>query len=213
MIGRLKGTVAALTEESTLIDVGGVGYDVLGHGRFLTGLSVGEEVMISIETVVREDFIRLYGFASESERHAFRVLQSVQGVGAKHALALLQVLPPTDLYDAIAAEDLTAISRAHGVGKRLAQRVATELQSKLGSLAAGVSGGTLKVEARQAVAEAGAGGSALNGAKAEAISALANLGYDGVDARKAVARAAQSAGGDAGVEALIKGALKELAPA
>lgn len=209
MIGRLKGTVAALTEESTLIDVGGVGYDVLGHGRFLTGLVVGDEAIISIETVVREDFIRLYGFASENERHAFRILQSVQGVGAKHALALLQVLPPADLYDAIAAEDLTAISRAHGVGKRLAQRVATELQSKLGSLAAGASGGALKVEARKAVGA----GNAVSGAKAEAVSALANLGYDGVDARKAVARAADGAGDEAGVEDLIKGALKELAPA
>ena len=210
MIGRLKGTVAALTEERALIDVGGVGYDVLGHGRFLTGLTTGDEAVVAIETVVREDFIRLYGFSSEGERHAFRLLQSVQGVGAKHALAILQVLPPADLYDAVAAEDLTALSRAHGVGKRLAQRLATELEPKLGSLAGGQSGGALKVEARKAV-EAGSGSN--TGVKAEAASALVNLGYDGVDARKAVTRAADSAGDDAGVEALIKGALKELAAA
>lgn len=208
MIGRLRGTVAALTEESVLIDVGGVGYDVLGHGRFLSRLAIGEMSIIAIETIVREDFIRLYGFENEHERQAFRVLQSVQGVGAKHALAILQVLPPEDLYDAIAGEDLTALSRAHGVGKRLAQRVATELQTKLGNLASGAGGASLTVEARKtAVARA------PTGAKAEAVSALANLGYDGVDARKAVAHAAEMAGDGARVEALIKGALKELAPA
>jgi len=208
MIGRLRGMVVVLTDENVLIDVAGVGYEVLGHGRFLSQLAMGDEATISIETVVREDFIRLYGFMSEQERHSFRVLQSVQGVGAKHALAILQVLPPSDLYDAIAVEDLTALSRAHGVGKRLAQRIATELQPKLGSLAGAASGTALKVEARQV-----SGGGAMSGSKAEAASALANLGYDGVDARKAVARAADGAGAGASVEVLIKAALKELAPA
>ena len=205
MIGRLRGTVAALSEEGALIDVGGVGYEVLGHGRFLGRLVVGEAATIAIETVVREDFIRLYGFDGDAERQAFRLLQSVQGVGARHALAILQVLAPDDLSDAVAAEDATAIARAHGVGKKLAQRVITELASKLGALATANAGPALKIAAR--------GAAAKGGAAAEAASALVNLGYDGVDARKAVARAAEFAGDDAAVAALIKAALKELAPA
>ncbi len=205
MIGRLKGTIAALDEDAALIDVGGVGYEVHTHGRLLSRLAVGEAAMLSIETLVREDLIRLYAFDSEEERRSFRLLQSVQGVGAKHALAILQVLPPADLYDAVAAEDVTAISRAHGVGKKIAQRIATELQSKLGSLAP-ASGVGLKVVARAEAAGGAGGGNA--GAKADAISALVNLGYDGVAARRAVAAVA---GDEADAATLIKAALKELA--
>lgn len=205
MIGRLKGTVAAIDEDCAVIDVGGVGYEVYAHARLLQHLAVGEAAMLSIETIVREDLIRLYGFASEAERRAFRLLQTVQGVGARHALALLQALPPDDLYDAISAEDVAALARAHGVGKKLAQRIAAELAPKVGALAA--SGAVLKIAAREMAAPA----KATAGARADAVSALAHLGYDGVEARRAVAAAAQGLGDQAGVEALIKGALKELA--
>jgi Holliday junction DNA helicase RuvA len=201
MIGRLTGTVASVDLDTALIDVMGVGYEVHGHARLLSHLAAGETATLSIETIVREDLIRLYGFENEAERRAFRLLTSVQGVGAKHALSVLQVLPPDDLYDAIAAEDVTAIARAHGVGKKLAQRIATELQSKLGGLAA-QGGASLKVVARKM----GAKEEGPASAKADAVSALVNLGYDGVEARRAV-----SAAGDGDVAELIKRALKELA--
>lgn len=199
MIGRLKGTVAAVDIDTLLIDVMGVGYEVHGHARLLSDLAVGETATLSIETIVREDLIRLYGFENEAERRAFRLLTSVQGVGARHALSVLQVLPPDDLYDAIAAEDVTSISRAHGVGKKLAQRIATELASKIGTLAA-QGGATLKVVAKKM------GAAPETSARADAVSALVNLGYDGLEARRAVAVA-----GDGDVADLIKRALKELA--
>lgn len=205
MIGRLKGTVAAIDVDTALIDVDGVGYEVHAHARLLSHLDVGEDACLSIETIVREDLIRLYGFEDEAERRAFRLLQSVQGVGSRNALAVLQVLPPDDLYDAIAAEDVTSIARAHGVGKKLAQRIVTELQSKLGSLAA-QGGATLKVVARKM-----AGAVPGTNVRVDAVSALSHLGYDGVEARRAVNLAADAAGEDARVEDLIKRALKELA--
>jgi Holliday junction DNA helicase RuvA len=206
MIGRLKGEIVAIDVDNAIIDVGGVGYEIHAHARLLQDLALGETACLSIETLVREDMIRLYGFASETEREAFRLLQSVQGVGARHALAMLQVLPPDDLYDAIAAEDATSLSRAHGVGKKLAQRITTELASKVGGIAV-KSGAKLKVVARQMAA------GAAPDARADAVSALSNLGYDGVEARRAVGAAAEALGESAGVEALIKGALKELAAA
>ncbi|GAB4523813.1 MAG: Holliday junction branch migration protein RuvA [Amphiplicatus sp.] len=165
--------------------------------------------MLSIETIVREDLIRLYAFASEAERQAFRLLQGVQGVGARHALAVLHVLPPDDLFDAVAAEDAAAVARAHGVGRKLAQRIVSELQSKVGALAG--TGRSFAVVAR--ADGAAKTGSAAPDSRADAVSALANLGYDGVAARRAVALAAERLGEQAGLEDLIKGALKELAAA
>lgn len=201
MIGRLKGTVAAIDTDTALIDVMGVGYEVHAHARLLSHLAFGEAATLSIETIVREDLIRLYGFENEAERRAFRLLTGVQGVGAKHALAVLQVLPPDELYDAIAAEDVTALARAHGVGRKLAQRIAAELQSKLGTLAS-AGGAALKTVAKKM----GAGGAGETSARADAVSALVNLGYDGVEARRAV-----NAAGEGDVADLIKRALKELA--
>jgi Holliday junction DNA helicase RuvA len=206
MIGRLKGVVISVAEETALIDVNGVGYEIYASPRVLQGLAPGEETVLSIETLVREDLIRLFGFPSESERRAFRLLQSVQGVGAKHALGILQVLTPSDLYDAVAAEDVTSLARAHGVGKKLAQRIATELQSKTGALA-GATGEVFTLAMRKGAA---APSDPALAAKADAVSALANLGYDGMEARKAVGRAAEGLDSP-GVEALIKAALKELA--
>lgn len=213
MIGRLKGTIAAIDTETALIDVAGVGYEIYAHARLLSRMAVGEAAMLSIETLVREDLIRLFAFANEEERRSFRLLQSVQGVGAKHALAILHVLPPDELYDAVAAEDVTALSRAHGVGKKLAQRITVELQSKLGALAP-ASGAALKLVPREGVA-ANANPGAVDknaidksNAKADAVSALVNLGYDGVAARRAVAAVA---GDNDETASLIKAALKELA--
>ncbi len=203
MIGRLRGTVVSVGEDAALLDVGGVGYEVYAHARLLSRLQPGEAAALSIETLVREDLIRLYGFESESERQAFRLLQSVQGVGARHALSVLEVLPPDALYDAIAAEDVAALCRAHGVGKKLAQRLCVELQGKLGALA-GAGGNPFAASVRKP-----ASSDTSSSAKADAVSALANLGYDGIDARRAVNAAAES--GDADVGALIKRALKELA--
>ena len=200
MIGRLKGTVAAISEETALIDVGGVGYETHAHARLLRSLAIGDAATLSIETVVREDLIRLYAFASEEERRAFRLLQGVQGVGSRHALSVLAVLPPADLYDAVASEDFAAVERAHGVGKKLAQRIVSELGSRLGALAP-ASGATLAQAIRPAAAE--------GGAKADAVSALVNLGYEGLAARRAVAAASDA--GEADVASLIRRALKELA--
>jgi len=208
MIAALKGTVAALGAETLVIDVNGVGYEAYATPRTLQRFAVGEAASLSIETIVREDMIRLYGFDTESERQAFRLLQSVQGVGAKHALAILQVLPPADLFDAISAEEVTAISRAHGVGKKIAQRIATELQSKVGAIAS--AGEVLRVAGRGKAKE-GAADPGL-AARADAVSALSGLGYDGVEARRAVAAAAEDLDAP-GVEELIKAALKQLAAA
>ena len=208
MIALLKGTVASLGAETLVIDVGGVGYEAYASPRTLQRFAVGEAATLAIETIVREDMIRLYGFENGEERQAFRLLQSVQGVGAKHALAILQVLAPVELYDAISAEDVTALSRAHGVGKKLAQRIATELQSKVGAIAsAGVS---LTVVARGKAKEDAV--DPTLGVRADAVSALSGLGYDGVEARRAVAAAAEDLDAP-GVEELIKAALKQLAAA
>jgi holliday junction DNA helicase RuvA len=208
MIGRLKGTIVAVGEDTVLIDVMGVGYEAYAASRTLQRLAVGEAATLSIETIVREDMIRLYGFENEAERQCFRLLQTVQGVGAKHALAMLQILRPDELYDAVAAQDVTAISRAHGVGKKIAQRIATELQSKVGALAA-ASGQGFAAAARAKIG-ANAPADAALAAKTDAVSALANLGYEGLDARRAVALAAEGIDSP-GVETLIKAALKQLA--
>lgn len=212
MIGRLKGTVAQVGAETAIIDVMGVGYEVTAPPRTLQRLAAGEEATLAIETYVREDMIRLYGFESEAERQAFRLLQSVQGVGARHALAVLQVLTPSELYDAISVEDATAISRAHGVGKKLAQRIAAELQSKVGAIAGAGEVLTLAARKKAGAAPADPMLAAIAQNRADAVSALAHLGYDGVEARRAVAQAAEELE-EPGVEALIKAALKQLAAA
>lgn len=202
MIGRLRGTIVSIGVDAALVDVGGVGYEVHAHARLLSRLAPGEAAILSIETLVREDLIRLYGFENEGERRAFRLLQSVQGVGARHALSVLEVLPPDILFDAIGAEDVAAISRAHGVGKKLAQRICVELQSKVGVLA---DANSFVTPARKAPDAAAAS------PKADAVSALANLGYDSVDARRAVNAAAEELGAEPDVGDLIKRALQELA--
>ena len=201
MIGSLSGIVAAVGEETALIEVGGVGYVVQAGGRTLARLTVGAPVRLYVETHVREDAIRLFGFAAEEERAWFAHLQTIPGVGAKVALAILDAMPPDVLIDAIALQDKAAFARANGVGPKLAARLATELAAKQGpksliSLAA----------PRTGVAAA----APANGARAEAVSALVNLGIDQSSAARAVASASKQFDADAPAPELIRAALKEV---
>ncbi len=202
MIGSLQGVVAAVGEEHALIEVGGVGYVVQSGGRTLARLSVGATVKLFIETHVREDAIRLFGFTADEERAWFAHLQTIPGVGAKVALGILDAMPPEVLVDAIALQDKAAFARANGVGPKLAARLATELAAKQGPkglLAGGASG-----------VAAAKGNVIINGARAEAVSALVNLGIDQSSAARAVANASKQFDADAPAPELIRAALKEV---
>jgi holliday junction DNA helicase RuvA len=201
MIGSLQGVVAAVGEEHVLIEVGGVGYVVQAGGRTLARLSVGATVKLYIETHVREDAIRLFGFAAEEERAWFAHLQTIPGVGAKVSLGILDAMPPEALVDAIALQDKAAFARANGVGPKLAARLATELAAKQGPKGF-ISGGASGVPR--------AGNAIINGARAEAVSALVNLGIDQSSAARAVANASKQFEADAPAPELIRAALKEV---
>jgi len=204
MIGKLKGTVDSYGEDHVILDVHGVGYQVHCPSRILQSLPrAGEAAVLFIETIVREDMIRLYGFGQEAEREWFRILMTVQGVGAKVALGILGILKASEVANAIALGDKATISRAPGVGKRVAERILSELKDKAPGLAS-VDQGTIAVS--QTVAE-----NVAARPVAEAVSALTNLGYQQAQASAAVARAMQSAGEDASTETLIRLGLKELA--
>jgi len=199
MIGRLKGRVDGRGDNWALIDVGGVGYMVEGSARMLDALpSDGEAVSLAIETYVREDQLRLFGFLSEQERSWFRLLMGVQGVGARVALAIQSVLSADELSQAVAAEDKAMVSRAPGVGPKVAQRIVQELKDKVPESHFAVSGA--------ATGEAAVAGQAMR----EALSALTNLGYQRTYAAQALSAARNALGDDATVEALIKQGLKEL---
>jgi holliday junction DNA helicase RuvA len=205
MIGKLRGKVDAIGEGHVVIDVNGVGYEVSCSARTLRNLSLGAEVSLSIETYVREDAIRLFGFTSEVERAWFRSLQTIQGVGAKVALAVLGTLAPQDLANAIALGHWAAVEQAPGIGKKLAQRIVAELKDKAPALS---------VAGLNVPAVAGAGGAVAapdSNAAAEAISALTNLGYNPAQASAAVAAAMQELGEGADTAKLIRRGLKELA--
>ncbi len=205
MIGRLRGIVEAIGESHCIIDVGGVGYEVQASARALRSMTLGEPVTLTIDTHVREDAIRLYGFASEVERTWFRTLQGVQGVGAKVALSALGVLAPHDLANAIALGDWATVERAPGIGRKLAQRIVAELKDKAPMLSVGA-------VAQGPVASKGTALPAmLDTAAAEAISALTNLGYQPLQASQAVAVALGELGEAAETPALIRRGLKELA--
>lgn len=200
MIGKLTGVVDSSGEDWAILDVGGVGYLVYCSGRTLGMLPPpGGAASLLIETHVREDHIHLFGFGDAAERDWYRLLNGVQGVGAKMALAILSVLPPADLVQAIAAQDKAALARASGVGPKLAGRIAAELKDKAGGMALGP------------VALANGGGKAVPGVSEDAVSALVNLGYRRAEAFSAVAKAMGDLGAEAPVEALIKAGLKELA--
>ncbi|MGY2050367.1 Holliday junction branch migration protein RuvA [Methylobacterium sp. JK268] len=204
MIGKLKGVVDSYGEDFVILDVQGVGYEVHCSARTLQRLApVGEAASLAIETVVREDMIRLYGFRSGAEREWFRLLQTVQGVGTRVALGVLSVLEPADLATAIATGDKGAVARAPGVGPRLAARLVAELKDKAPAFAPvdpalmRLSGAIEERTAPQPVADA--------------VSALVNLGYPQVQASAAVAAALRSAGEGAEAKTLIRLGLRELA--
>lgn len=210
MIGKLRGLLDTTAEDHAILDVNGVGYLVFASSRALGQLqNVQGEVTLWIETHVREDHIHLYGFLTEAERQWFRTLTSVQGVGSKMALSLLGALSTQEISDAIAAQDKTMLTRANGVGPRLAERIITELKNKLPTLAA-----ALSIPASLEPVKGGKGKAAPpepgQAARQEAISALVNLGYGRVDAFSAVARAVQETGAEK-VEELIPLCLRYLA--
>ena len=197
MIARLTGTLAETGADGAVIDVGGVGYQVLASARTLDALGpIGGDVLVLTELQVREDGWTLFGFGTAGEREAFRALTSVQGVGGRVALAILSILTPDDLARAVSTGDKAMIARANGVGPKLAARIANELQGKLG-----------------APGLAGTAGSALprQGAAADALSALANLGFKPAEASAAVAAANEELGPDAGLDALVRLALRKAA--
>jgi Holliday junction DNA helicase RuvA len=203
MIGKLKGKVDAIGESFCIVDVGGVGYEVQASARTLRNMKIGDDVALTIDTHVREDAIRLYGFSSEVERSWFRTLQSVQGVGSKVALGLLGTLGPQDLANAIALADWASVEQAPGIGKKLAQRIVAELKDKAPALS--VAG--LHLPSGSSVS----GSPAQGNAAAEAMSALSNLGYQPAQASAAIAVAMKELGEDTDTAKLIRRGLKELA--
>jgi Holliday junction DNA helicase RuvA len=195
MIAHLKGRLDATGIDHAVIDVGGVGYLVGASAKTLAAIGpVGEAVMLHTEMLVAEDFIRLVGFASASERDWFRLLTGVQGVGARVALAILSALDPADLSRAIAAQDKAMVARANGVGPKLAERIVRELKDRIGGAAIG-----------------GAAPAAPLGASADALSAMLNLGFRPAEASAAVAAAEEELGTGAGLDALVRLALRKAA--
>jgi holliday junction DNA helicase RuvA len=201
MIARLAGIVDSIEPDGAIVDVGGVGYLAFCSTRTLSALPPpGTAARLHIETHVREDHIHLYGFIDAAERDWFRRLTTVQGVGARLALAILSAVAPEALTLAIVAQDRAALARADGVGPRLAARIVNELRDKVGGLS----------PATPTAASAAPAGSGDNGAIADAVSALENLKIGRAEAYAAVAAAARRLGAGAAVEALITAGLQEL---
>jgi holliday junction DNA helicase RuvA len=204
MIGKLKGLIESYGQDSVIVDVSGVGYEVHCSARTLQELpGVGQPATLSIETHVREDQIRLFGFVTEIEREWFRLLQTVQGVGTKVALAVLGTLKPSELASAIAMRDKAMVARAPGVGPKVAERIVTELKDKAPAYTS-VDPALVRLSG------------ALDDKRApapvtDAVSALVNLGYGQAQAAAAIAAAARSAGEGAEATTLIRLGLRELA--
>jgi Holliday junction DNA helicase RuvA len=205
MIAKLKGLIDSYGEDFVVIDVNGVGYQVQCSARTLQALPpVGEAAALAIETQMREDAIRLFGFREDGEREWFRLLQTVQGVGAKVALAILSALDAGEIASAIAHRDKAQLQRAQGVGGRLAERLISELKDKAPAFGApdplvAKLGGAVAAKAR------------MPQPVADAVSALVNLGYGQPQASAAVAAALETAGAEAPTSQLIRLGLKELA--
>ncbi len=203
MIGKLKGFMDEYGDDHVIIDVGGVGYQVYCSARTLTSLPPkGEAGTVWVETIVREDMIRLYGFASSLEREWFRILTSVQGVGSKVALALLSIMKPAELANAIALQDKALIARAPGVGPKLATRLIVELKDKA---PLGMDIDPISARLAGEMSE-----KATPKPASDAVSALVNLGYSQPQAASAVAAALRLAGDAADTASLIRLGLKEL---
>lgn len=207
MIARLKGIVEEIGDDWLIVDVNGVGYHVFASSRTLGSMTAGDAVTVVIETHVREDHIHLYGFADTTERDWFKLLTTVQGVGAKVGLGIQSALSPDEISQAIAAQDKATITRAPGVGPKLAARIVSELKDKVGAIAL-----------NQSFAAPGAGTSsgsapAKGNDISDAVSALVNLGYNASQALGAVSEAAGELGEGVDVSALIRGGLSRLAPA
>ena len=202
MIAKLKGVVDSVDTDSAIVDVGGVGYLVSASAKTLRNLVVGGPATVLVETIVREDAIALYGFLETAERDWFRILTTVQGVGARVALSILSTLSPDEIARAIAAQDRATLSRPAGVGAKLAARLATELKDK--AAAFGIASPASSVPGAAVSAPAGS----LN---EDAVSALVNLGYRRVEAFGAVARVTQRLGAEARLDAVIRAGLQELA--
>ncbi len=195
MIAHLKGRLDATGADHAVVDVGGVGYLVGASSRTLAAIgAIGEAVMLHTEMLVGEDFIRLVGFASATERDWFRLLTGVQGVGARVALAILSALDPAELSRAIAAQDKAMVARANGVGPKLAERIVRELKDKVGG-AAPIQGDIAALP--------------VSSAANDALSALANLGFKPGEASAAVAAAGKELGDTAGLDALVRLALRK----
>jgi Holliday junction DNA helicase RuvA len=199
MIAHLKGILVSTGIDQAVIDVAGVGYAVGISARSLAALGgPGESVTVHTEMLVGDDFIRLVGFASETERDWFRLLTGVQGVGARVALAILSALDPAELSRAIAIQDKAMVARANGVGPKLAERIVRELKDKVG----GIATGPLPVGASAPV------GGGLQG---DAVSALSSLGFKPGEASAAVSAALEELGGDASLDVLVRMALRKAA--
>ncbi len=197
MIARLTGILAETTADHAVLDVGGVGYLVQASARTLSGIGpIGGTVMLLTEMQVREDSMTLFGFGSAGERDWFRLLISVQGVGGKVALAILSTLEADELSRAVSSGDKAMVARANGVGPKLAQRIVMELKDKIGGVTLGAAGSLPKAAA---------------GAAADAVSALANLGFKPAEAGAAVAAAEAELGEGASLDALVRLALKKAA--
>ena len=206
MIAKLKGLIDSLGDDWAVVDCNGVGYLVSCSSRTLARLETGTAAALFIETHVREDAILLYGFLETGERDWFRLLTTVQGVGAKVALSILSVAAPEQLLQIIAAQDKAGLTRANGVGPKLAVRIVTELKDKAGKIALGGfgSGGVTAALAGAAPLPA------ASGRMEDAISALVNLGYKRLEAFQAVGETARDLGDEADASALIRASLKRL---
>jgi Holliday junction DNA helicase RuvA len=197
MIASLRGRLLSFSADNAVIDVGGVGYLVGASTRTLSGLgAIGDEVVLHTEMLVAEEFIRLVGFASAEERDWFRLLTSVQGVGARVALGILSALTGNDLHRAIMSGDKAMVARAQGVGPKLAQRIVNELKDKAGGIVLGAA----------TMPSAPVGSHA-----ADAVSALQNLGFRPAEAGAAVGKAEEELGEHASLDALVRLALKKAA--